>query len=157
MQVVPVIFQQFPRYERAVASNDEVTALGLARVFSHMCEAYVDLILGPQDMEQISLLRLALTVFSHSDYTIARKSLTFWFDLLTSMTDMQAERKEETVMKFGPILIQLVDVCCKRMERGPMDEDDEVPPSNSDDPDNEEPNLSEFQEHRLVCLIFGFA
>jgi len=112
-----------PRYAEAVkkaASDDdeaEEVARGLIRVFVEMAERYMELILGPMDMNQAQVVELVLHCAMHPSRELARITFYFWYKLAeglqyTSDQGLQAKR----LAQFSPIYQQMVPVCLKLIE-----------------------------------------
>ncbi len=82
---MPVVEIMVPRamalnymYSEAVAAEDNDTALGLCRLFTEMGESYIDIIVGPLNVGQASLIEMLLMCTRHSSSDIASICLPFW-------------------------------------------------------------------------------
>lgn len=156
--MVPGIFHLSRRYEKACADGTEDVVVGIARVFCHLAEAYVGVILGSDEVEQVNLVTLALVVYSHPDYRIARKSIYFWMDFFDGLARVEPPQLMEAKLnQFAHIFAQFVDVSMRRLNRTEdvieSDDEEDVGPNDisaqdAGNNDNRGGFASEFEEHR---------
>ncbi len=76
--VVPGAIALNRMYSETVIAGDNDTALGLCRLFTEMGESYIDIIVGPRNVGQDSLLDMILMCTRHSSSDVASICLPFW-------------------------------------------------------------------------------
>jgi len=89
--VVPRVMGLEPRYHAAVASGEEEDWVrGIARIITEMAEAYTDLLLSPNELNQAAVVRLVLACTANADHAIAEMTLRFWYFFVKRWHDLKA-------------------------------------------------------------------
>lgn len=117
-QIIPRVMALQPRYAEAVkaASQDdgeaEDVARGLIRVFVEMSEQYMELVLGPMDVNQAKVVEIVLHCSMHPSPELARITFFFWYKLAQGLHQMSnAELQRRRMGQIAPLFQQMVPVC----------------------------------------------
>ncbi len=119
--LVPGVMSQAKRLADAVAAGDEDTAVGLTRLLVELGESYMDLIVGPHEMNQQQVVATVLSSALHEAPGVARLTLRFWRLLAVRLSetapggggpgaDVLARRRAQ----FAPMVQQLATSCVRR-------------------------------------------
>ncbi|CAM9473964.1 unnamed protein product [Scytosiphon promiscuus] len=128
--MVPKAMPLEAAYAKAVEEEDNDVARGLCRLFTEMGEAYMDVIMAPDDRGQLKLVQLVLMCTSHPDREIATIPLYFWYRFCWTLESLEpAELRTARCTMFAQCLVGLIGVLLVLM-RYPEDidelSDDEV-------------------------------
>lgn len=115
--VVPRVFQLGEVFTRATAEEDEELAVGLCRLFTHMAEAYIPMLLGPEQMQQNQLLDLVLLCLQHPSHEVAEHTLGFWLALIDGVIRLEAQvRSDHILERFLPYMDRLCAGCLNHLQ-----------------------------------------
>jgi len=114
--VVPRIFQMEAVYLKAKENEDEELTQGLAKLFTGMADAYREIILGPEDIQQEKLLSLVTSASEHPSFEVAASTWHFWQRFLDHFLSLPpallARRKDQ----FMPLFERLLYACLQHLE-----------------------------------------
>ena len=114
--VVPKVFQLSDVFKRATSEEDEELAQGLGRLFVHMAEAYIPMLLGPQQMQQSQLLDLVILCIQHPSHEVAEHTLGFWRALIDGVIRLEAEMRSDHILeRFLPYMDRLIEGCLNHL------------------------------------------
>eukprot|EP00752_Nemacystus_decipiens_P010447 g9307.t1 len=150
--MVPKAMALEAAYSEAVEEEDADVARGLCRIFTEMGEAYMDLIMAPDDRGQLKLVQLVLLCTANPDKDIAIIPLYFWYRFCRNLESLQPpELRTARCGMFGPCLVGLIGVLVLLM-RYPEDVD-ELSHDEVDDLKRHRYDVSDVL--RDVCRILG--
>ncbi|CAN0101819.1 unnamed protein product, partial [Ectocarpus sp. 12 AP-2014] len=122
--MVPKAMALEAAYMKSLEEEDADVARGLCRLFTEMGEAYMDVIMAPDDRGQLKLVQLVLMCTSHPEREIATIPLYFWYLFCRTLESLEpADLRTARCAMFGPCLIRLIGVLVVLM-RYPEDVDE---------------------------------
>eukprot|EP00903_Cladosiphon_okamuranus_P011653 g10961.t1 len=150
--MVPKAMALEAAYTKAVEEEDVDVARGLCRVFTEMGEAYMDLIMAPDDRGQLKLVQLVLMCTANPDKDIAVIPLYFWYRFCRNLETLEPpELRKARFSMFGQCLVGLIGVLAVLM-RFPEDVD-ELSRNEMDDLKRHRYDVADVL--RDVCRILG--
>jgi transportin-3 len=116
-QMIPAIMSLQPRFQAALSSGDDDAIRAYCRIFTEMGESYMSLLMDPQDLNQIALVKLVLQCAAIADKEVACITMNFWYRFVYCLENIPDMRfRQVKVDYFQPLLIELIDICCALME-----------------------------------------
>ncbi|CAB1115460.1 unnamed protein product [Ectocarpus sp. CCAP 1310/34] len=150
--MVPKAMALEAAYVKSSEEEDADVARGLCRLFTEMGEAYMDVIMAPDDRGQLKLVQVVLMCTSHPEREIATIPLYFWYLFCRTLESLEpADLRTARCAMFGPCLVRLIGVLVVLM-RYPEDVD-ELASDEIDDLKRHRYDVADVL--RDVCRILG--
>ena len=123
--VAPRVFMLKDAYLSAVSNEQDDAAVALCRVFSHMAEAYIPILLSDVDVNQAELLTLVLTCFRNKSLEVSCKTVHFFIGFLEELASTHPlEMKHRKIEQFRPYIVEVVRACTVMLQYSGGDGDD---------------------------------
>jgi len=114
-------------FQKSVQEEEEDGMRGYCRIFTEMSESYLSLILSHEEMNQASLVELALQCASIPDKEIAGITLHFWYRFVLGLEELEPfEYRQIKIDSFAPQLARLLAICTQLL-RYPIGVEDMSP------------------------------
>lgn len=113
--IIPQIMQLQDAFRAAAEDEDTDKCLGLCRIFTEMSEAYIEMLLGDQNMGQATVVDMLLDCMEYPEAEVADVTIPFWFRFLDDLQHLYGPNKDALVSKYSSNLVRLAGICMHKL------------------------------------------
>eukprot|EP00940_MAST-03C_sp_MAST-3C-sp2_P000824 g824.t1 len=115
--IIPHVMRLQALYGAAIKRGDEDTARGVARIFTETGEAYLDILLGSENVGQQKVVAMILACAQHPSPEIVKVTFHFWYVFAEGLDVIRSnELRLRRLADYAPTYQKLASLCLKLLE-----------------------------------------